>query len=252
MRLRRASSTCTARSCFSIVSNVFFSPAHGEQQCEEDSDQTAERGEKEPLLHRNNPDSYFLPTYHPPKQQQQEHHEFIIIKQLETRPILEEQLHAEVEGCYLGIGMLESKCKELDSTQSAGLNDEQWKALTNLHQTLLDEYYDFLQALQHPAASPRTRELASEYGIPARIWLHGIHSFLQLLQHHLPASLEHTLHFFQLAYSMMALLYETSPTFKDYWLQCLRDLSTYRMTMEDEGDEGEDREIWTEVTRYWE
>ena len=45
------------------------------------------------------------------------------------------------------------------------------------------------------------------------MWRHGIHSFLELLRHRQPANLEHMLTFIYLAYSMMALLYETAPTF---------------------------------------
>ncbi|KAK4220472.1 hypothetical protein QBC38DRAFT_321844, partial [Podospora fimiseda] len=51
------------------------------------------------------------------------------------------------------------------------------------------------------------RRLASKYAMPARMWRHGIHSFLELLRHRLPASLEFILMFIYLAYSMMALLY---------------------------------------------
>lgn len=81
------------------------------------------------------------------------------------------------------------------------------------------------------------------------MWRHGIHSFLELLRHRLPASLEHMLTFIYLAYSMMALLYETVPNFEDTWIECLGDLGRYRMAIEDE--DIRDREIWTEVSRYW-
>lgn len=47
-------------------------------------------------------------------------------------------------------------------------------------------------------------------------WLrHGIHAFLELLRYPLQDSLEHMLMFIYLAYSMMALVYETVPTFED-------------------------------------
>lgn len=85
--------------------------------------------------------------------------------------------------------------------------------------------------------------------MPARMWRHGIHSFLELLRHRLPASLEHMLTFIYLAYSMMALLYETVPAFEDTWIECLGDLGRYRMAIEDE--DIRDREIWTAVSRQW-
>lgn len=180
-----------------------------------------------------------------------------LIKQPETRPISQEQLVAEVKGIYAGLVMVENKCIEVDQAQntqgdpSAGqkLNNEQWQALIALHRTLLHEHHDFFLASQHPSASPALRRLASKYAMPARMWRHGIHSFLELLRHRLPASLEHMLTFIYLAYSMMALLYETVPAFEDTWIECLGDLGRYRMAIED--DNIRDREVWTTVSRGW-
>ncbi|KAB5566918.1 hypothetical protein GE09DRAFT_1273977 [Coniochaeta sp. 2T2.1] len=66
--------------------------------------------------------------------------------------------------------------------------------------------------------APALRRLATKYAMPARMWRHGIHSFLELLRHRLPASREHMLTFIYLAYSMMTLLYETVPAFEDTWI----------------------------------
>lgn len=182
-----------------------------------------------------------------------------IILQPETRPISQEQLVAEVKGIYAGLVMVEAKCIEVDNKQATlaqgdpqaqpKLNNEQWQALIALHRTLLHEHHDFFLVSQHPSASPALRRLASKYAMPARMWRHGIHSFLELLRHRLPASLDHMLAFIYLAYSMMALLYETVPAFEDTWIECLGDLGRYRMAIED--DDLRDREVWTEVARYW-
>lgn len=176
-----------------------------------------------------------------------------MIRQPETRPISQEQLVAEVKGIYAGLVMVESKCIEVDNSQSQGgsksLKDEQWQALIALHRTLLHEHHDFFLASQHPSASPALRRLASKYAMPARMWRHGIHSFLELLRHCLPESLEHMLTFIYLAYSMMALLFETVPAFEDTWIECLGDLGRYRMAIED--DDIRDREVWTGVSRFW-
>ncbi|KAH8645922.1 hypothetical protein BGZ60DRAFT_392345 [Tricladium varicosporioides] len=179
--------------------------------------------------------------------------------QPETRPISQEQLVAEVKGIYAGLVMVEAKCIEVDSKQATlahadggnppKLNNEQWQALIALHRTLLHEHHDFFLASQHPSASPALRRLASKYAMPARMWRHGIHSFLELLRHRLPASLDHMLAFIYLAYSMMALLYETVPAFEDTWIECLGDLGRYRMAIED--DDIRDREVWTGVARHW-
>jgi hypothetical protein len=181
-----------------------------------------------------------------------------IVLQPETRPISQEQLVAEVKGIYAGLVMVEAKCIEVDNKQATlaaadaykpKLNNEQWQALIALHRTLLHEHHDFFLASQHPSASPALRRLASKYAMPARMWRHGIHSFLELLRHRLPASLDHMLAFIYLAYSMMALLYETVPAFEDTWIECLGDLGRYRMAIED--DDIRDREVWTSVARHW-
>ncbi|OTA63177.1 hypothetical protein K449DRAFT_421966 [Hypoxylon sp. EC38] len=175
-------------------------------------------------------------------------------RQPEARQISQEQLVAEVKGIYAGLVMAESKCIEVDNAYSKQnethqLSNEQWQALIALHRTLLHEHHDFFLASQHPSASPALRRLASTYAMPARMWRHGIHSFLELLRHRLPDSLEHMLTFIYLAYSMMALLYETVPAFEDTWIECLGDLGRYRMAIED--DDIKDREIWTSVSRHW-
>ncbi|SPJ80255.1 uncharacterized protein FTOL_08647 [Fusarium torulosum] len=178
-----------------------------------------------------------------------------MVRQPETRPISEDQLVAEVKGIYADLVKVENKCIEVDTAQSSNadenskLNNEQWQALIALHRTLLHEYHDFFHASQHPSASPALRSLASEYAMPARMWNHGIRSFLELLRHRLPASLEHMLTFLYFAYGMTALLYETVPAFEDIWIECLGKLGRYRMAIEDGNIQ--DREIWTGVIRYW-
>ncbi|KAF9767962.1 hypothetical protein IL306_014798 [Fusarium sp. DS 682] len=178
-----------------------------------------------------------------------------MMRQPETRPISQGQLVAEVKGIYAGLVMVETKCIEVDNAQSSNtdanlrLNNEQWQALIALHRTLLHEHHDFFLASQHPSASPALQRLASKYAMPARMWRHGIHSFLELLRHRLPASEEHMLTFLYMSYSMMALLYETVPAFEDTWIECLGDLARYRMAIED--IDIIDREVWTGVSRHW-
>ena len=181
-----------------------------------------------------------------------------LLLQPETRPITHEKLVTEVKTIYRGLVMVEAKCVDVVSKQVAAnkgkvrpptLNDEQWRALVALHRNLLYDHHDFFLASQHPAASLALSKLATKYAMPARMWRHGIHSFLELLRHRLPESLEHMLAFIYLAYSMVALLYETVPTFKDTWIECLGDLARYRMAIEDE--DLRDRETWTGVARFW-
>ena len=176
-----------------------------------------------------------------------------MVREPETQPISQDQLVAEVKGIYAGLVMVESKCIEVDNSQmqnsSQMLTHDQWQALIALHRTLLHEHHDFFLASQHPSASPALKRLATKYAMPARMWRHGIHSFLELLRHRLPHSFEHMLTFIYLAYSMMALLRDTVPTFEDTWIECLGDLGRYRMAIED--DDIRDREVWTNVSKHW-
>jgi hypothetical protein len=174
-----------------------------------------------------------------------------IILQPETRPFRQEQLVQEVKGIYAGLVMVERKCVEIDQQQAmttAKLSNEQWQALIALHRTLLHEHHDFL-ASQHPSASPALRRLATKYATPARMWRHGVHSFLELLRHRLLDSLDHMLSFLYLAYFMMALLTESVPNFEETWIECFGDLARYRMAIEEA--DLHDREIWSGVARIW-
>lgn len=164
----------------------------------------------------------------------------------------EEQLINEVRGIYAGLVMVEKKCIEIDKQQSESktpLSPVQWQALIALHRTLLNEHHDFFLASQHPSASPVLKRLAEKYAMPARMWRYGIHSFLELLRHRLPDSLEHMLTFIYMAYSMMTLLFESVRAFEDTWIECLGDLARYRMAVEEV--DVRDREIWAGVARYW-
>ena len=175
-----------------------------------------------------------------------------LILQPPSTPISQEQLAAEVKGIYAGLVMVEAKCINIDAAQSGDptsqLGPEQWQALIALHRTLLYEHHDFLMATQHPSATDALRGLALKYTMPARMWKHGIHAFLEVLRHRRPASQDYMLAFIYLAYQMMALLFETVPTFVDTWIECLGDLARYRMAIE------EDREIhatWGGVAAHW-
>lgn len=194
------------------------------------------------------------------KQELQEDVEPSFILQPETRPISHDQLVAEVKGIYAGLIMAEAKCIEVDKeyhaaaskqdlTERSSLNNQQWQALIALHRTLLQEHHDFFLASQHPSASPALSRLAAKYLMPARMWRHGIHSFLEVLRHRLPGDLDHMLSFIYVAYSMMVLLYEKVPLFQDTWIECLGDLSRYRMAIED--GNLRDREAWSGVARFW-
>jgi hypothetical protein len=114
------------------------------------------------------------------------------------------------------------------------------------HGTILHEHHDFFLASQHPSSPPALRRLAAKYAMPARMWRHGIHRFLELLRHRLPDSFDHVLAFMYLAYSRMTLPMESALSFEETWIECLGDLATYRMTI-GEADL-HDSETWSGIT----
>lgn len=75
------------------------------------------------------------------------------------------------------------------------------KSSTNLR---CIKHHDFFLASQHPSSSIQLREIASKYSMPARMWKHGIHNFLELLRRHLPHSMEYMLAFVYLAYQVFS------------------------------------------------
>lgn len=170
----------------------------------------------------------------------------------QTELMSQDEFTAEIKGIYAALVMVEAKCIKLDNAHmsaSGNLSFDQWQALFAVHRTLLYEHHDFLSASQHPSTSSSLRKLATKYSMPARMWKHGIHSFLEVLRRRLPDSLDYMLQFIYVAYQTVALLYETVPSFEDTWIECLGDLARYRMAVEEL--DMRDREIWGGVARDW-
>ena len=160
-----------------------------------------------------------------------------LILQPDSSPISPDQLAAEIKGIYASLVIVEGKCITFDAAQAADpgskLGPKQWQALIAVHRTLLYEHHDFMMATQHPSATAMLRGLPIKYSMPARMWKHGIHAFLEVLRHRRPESQDYMLSFIYLAYQMMALLFETVPVFLDTWIECLGDLARYRMAIEE-------------------
>jgi hypothetical protein len=90
--------------------------------------------------------------------------------------------------------------------------------------------------------------LPFKYSMPARMWKHGIHAFLEVLRHRRPESHDYMLAFIYLSYQMIALFFETVPSYKDTWIECLGDLARYRMAIE---PEKEAHTAWGGVAARW-
>ena len=179
-----------------------------------------------------------------------------MLLQRNTILIFHEQLVVEVKGIYAGLALVKGKCIIVDERQLAAAQEknplrrinlkiDQWQSLIALHkqvytlprthssityqaaitdcfvEQLLHEHHDFFLVCQHPSGSPALSELATKYSMPARLWRHGIHALLEVLRHRLPESLKYMLAFIYIAYSMIALLYETASKFQDIWIECV-------------------------------
>ncbi|KAH7025232.1 uncharacterized protein B0I36DRAFT_417372 [Microdochium trichocladiopsis] len=127
------------------------------------------------------------------------------------------------------------------------LSAEHYAALVALHRRCLDEHYDFFLASQHPSASPAISGLAVEYAMPARLWKHAIHAFLEVLRYRLPESQETMDHFIIMAYGMMASLEETVPRFRFTWIECKADLARYGMAIQEEDKKVQER--WRDTAK---
>ncbi|RKF78237.1 putative telomerase-binding protein est1a protein [Golovinomyces cichoracearum] len=187
-----------------------------------------------------------------------------IVLQPELLPLSQEQLIAKAKAVYQELVAVETKCisyhrrpdslvraltHQDDLNSPLNLSHEGIRTVLEFHQKLLYQHYDFFRATQHPTACLPLKALASKCSMPARLWRHGIHPALELLRKLLPLSLDYMLAFIYTSYSTIALLYETVSVFEKTWIECLGDLSRYRMAIEN--DNMRDREIWTNVARNW-
>lgn len=172
----------------------------------------------------------------------------LLIREPETHPISREQLMAETKGIYAGLVMVEEKCREVDQIPDGifSLSNEQYAALFSLHHTLLNQHYDFFMASQHSSAPEMLKRLATKYVMPARMWKHAIHSFLDLLLSRLPESKAVMDDFIMLAYNMISVVDETVPQFQSTWIEAKGDLARYGMAIQDLGELGQ---RWRETAK---
>lgn len=130
--------------------------------------------------------------------------------------------------------MVEKRYDAIDQQQSAAtdkLSNEQWQALITLHCALLHEHHDCVLASQCPSASLALQDLATKYAMSARMSRHGIQYSPKLLRHR--EFLNYMLLFVYVAYSMMAWIMESVPSFEETWDECLRDLARYRVAIQE-------------------
>jgi hypothetical protein len=167
-----------------------------------------------------------------------EHHDFFLASQYPTGP-----------------DTAQYAAKYTRSRRQNPTGQQRWRLLENRYST---------HRLQRRFDHAARERIAAKYSMPARMWKHGMHSFLEVCFIKLPVSKYymlafiylayqtigsnyHMLAFIYLAYQMMALLHDTVPAIKHTWIECLGDLSRYRMAIR----EGLNmyRETWASVNR---
>ncbi|KLP18061.1 Uncharacterized protein LW94_12048 [Fusarium fujikuroi] len=157
---------------------------------------------------------------------------------VETRPLSDKRLYKKVGTQYWVL---------VSDRWVPSLGGEQYATLVALHRTDLHEHYNFLLSSQHPSASTTLRRLAEKYHMPARMWQHGIHPFLEVLSIRLPESKETMDQFIILAYNLISLMDETIPSFRLTWVECKGDLARYGMAVENSDIDA--RERWRNTAR---
>lgn len=178
---------------------------------------------------------------------------FLSLETYYTYTTIEKQWNDEVHKIFAGLVMVEGKCIELCrflSESQQEISQMKWIHLSGMHRTLLSEYHDFYVASLHPIASPLVMGLAEKYQVPARMWHNGIFGLLNLQESRQPDSTEHMLSFIYYCYSLLTLFLETTaPKFERVWMECLGDLSRYRMSLE--VADSPDWDLWAGIARYW-
>lgn len=102
----------------------------------------------------------------------------------------------------------------------------------------------------HPnTTSHELRDLSARYSMPARMWRHDIHPFLELLRNRLPESQERMSSFVCFCFSTIASVRDRAPDFQEAWNECLSDLARYRLAIE-EADLRDGR-VWANTVRTW-
>ncbi|KAF5712521.1 hypothetical protein FMUND_8402 [Fusarium mundagurra] len=108
-----------------------------------------------------------------------------LMRQLETRPISQDDLVAEVRGIYAGLVMVETKCIEVDKDHSSEgrLTPEEWQQLIAFHRKLLLEDDDpFNISSTKESQNCDLGELLSELSLRSRSFCRLNSRLLPLLQ----------------------------------------------------------------------
>ncbi|OJD20260.1 hypothetical protein ACJ73_08407 [Blastomyces percursus] len=129
------------------------------------------------------------------------------------------------------------------------LNEEQWKDLVECHRALLSHHCNLFMTTQHPAGDENFFTIPARHQTPSRLLDRGIYILLKFMEARRPDSHEYMVHFIYDAYSLMTVLIEVVPWFKYMWFECLGDLASYMMCLQ-ERDSVEHRD-WKSISSQW-
>lgn len=125
---------------------------------------------------------------------------------------------------YTGLIAVERKGIDLNRARASAsgpvpMIKDEGLVMILLHSDLLQQYHDFALETQHPNVPLQIRKLAQEYGMPSRVWYHGIHSLFEALDRQGPdwssLQLEHMAIFLRYARGLVNDLRDNLPNMVD-------------------------------------
>ncbi|KLJ07504.1 hypothetical protein EMPG_17020 [Blastomyces silverae] len=158
-----------------------------------------------------------------------------MIRQCDVQELPFKTLMDEAAKIYGFLLTAEMTCLTEDAkiTHFKKLNENQWTDLVKWHRILIHHHYNLLICTQHPTGNSELLAIPVRYGLPSRMLHQGIYVLLEIMKDRRPDSHSYMAPFIYHAYGVMTLLLEIVPTFKNLWLECLGDLASYMMCLED-------------------
>ncbi|EDN11061.1 predicted protein [Histoplasma mississippiense (nom. inval.)] len=175
----------------------------------------------------------------------------IMIHHYDVEELPFEILTSEAARMYDVILTTEMRCLAEDANISCvgKLSENQWINLVKWHRSLIDHHYDLLICTQHPITNGEILAIPVKYNMPSRMLHQGIYALLKIMKARRPDSHDYMISFIYYAYGLLTLLIDMVPGLKNLWLECLGDLTSYMMCLED--TDSDERETWNEISSSW-
>ncbi|KAL9630553.1 MAG: hypothetical protein Q9164_006355 [Protoblastenia rupestris] len=112
------------------------------------------------------------------------------------------------------------------------ISDATWLRHLASHQSLLEDYEELLSTFSHLVGESSLDKDLMESTIPSRLWHHGIRQFIEVLRKRLPQSTHLMSAYISIADRAMLNLHRIFGG--SIWRECLGDLASYRLVIDDE------------------